>query len=63
MRVTSRRGSVLTTAWVTDQVQPGVIWMSHHYSSTPTNEVTSPFVCDLAGTGEYKVCAVKIETA
>ena len=62
MRVTSRRGSVLTTAWVTDQVQPGVIWMSHHYSSTPTNEVTSPFVCDLAGTGEYKVCAVKIET-
>jgi len=61
MRVTSRRGSVQTTAWVTDQVQPGVIWMSHHHSSTPTNELTSPFVCDLAGTGEYKVCAVKIE--
>ena len=63
MRVTSRRGSVVTTAWVTDKVQPGVIWMSHHHSETPTNELTSPFVCDIAGTGEYKVCAVKIESA
>lgn len=61
MRVTSRRGSVETTAWVTERVQPGVIWMSHHHSETPTNELTSPFVCDIAGTGEYKVCAVKIE--
>lgn len=61
MRVTSRRGSVVTTVWVTERVQPGVIWMSHHHSATPTNELTSPFVCDIAGTGEYKVCAVKLE--
>ncbi|MEN6349969.1 MAG: formate dehydrogenase subunit alpha [Syntrophomonas sp.] len=63
MRVTSRRGSVLTTAWVTDRVQPGVIWMAHHHSETPTNELTSHHVCDIAGTYEYKVCAVKIEKA
>ncbi len=63
MKVTSRRGSVVTTAWVTERVQPGVIWMSHHHSETPTNELTSPFVCDIAGTGEYKVCAVKVEKA
>ncbi len=61
MKVTSRRGSVVTTAWVTDRVQPGVIWMAHHHSETPTNEVTSHHVCDIAGTYEYKVCAVKIE--
>lgn len=61
MRVTSRRGSVATTVRVTERVQPGVIWMSHHHSATPTNELTSPFVCDIAGTGEYKVCAVKLE--
>ncbi|MEA4926681.1 MAG: formate dehydrogenase subunit alpha [Syntrophomonadaceae bacterium] len=60
-RVTSRRGSVVTNAWVTDRVQPGVIWMSHHHSETPTNELTSHHVCDIAGTYEYKVCAVNIE--
>ena len=60
-RVTSRRGSVVTNAWVTDRVQPGVIWMSHHHSDTPTNDLTSHHVCDIAGTYEYKVCAVKIE--
>ena len=61
MRVTSRRGSIVTNVWVTDKVQPGVIWMAHHHSETPTNEVTSHHVCDIAGTYEYKVCAVKIE--
>jgi len=63
MKVTSRRGSLITNVWVTDQVQPGVIWMAHHHSETPTNELTSHHVCDIAGTYEYKVCAVKIEKA
>ncbi|MCM1565248.1 MAG: formate dehydrogenase subunit alpha [Dehalobacter sp.] len=63
MKVTSRRGEVITNVKVTDRVQPGVIWMSFHYSETPTNELTSPFVCSIAGTGEYKVCAVKLEKA
>lgn len=61
MKVTSRRGQVVTNVKVTDRVQPGVIWMSFHHADTPTNELTSPYVCSIAGTGEYKVCAVKLE--
>lgn len=63
MKVTSRRGEVTTNVKVTDRVQPGVIRMSFHYSETPTNDLTSPYVCSIAGTGEYKVCAVKLAKA
>jgi formate dehydrogenase alpha subunit len=38
-----------------------VIWMSFHYANTPTNELTSHFLDPVTGTGEYKVCAVRIE--
>ena len=60
-RVISRRGQVITTVKVTDRVLPGVIWMSFHYSNTPTNELTSHFLDPVTGTGEYKACAVRIE--
>lgn len=60
-RVISRRGQVITTVKVTDRVLPGVIWMSFHYANTPTNELTSHFLDPVTGTGEYKVCAVRIE--
>jgi formate dehydrogenase alpha subunit len=61
VKVTSRRGQVTTAVRVTDRVLPGVIWMSFHYASTPTNELTSAVLDPVTGTGEYKVCAVKIE--
>ena len=61
VKVTSRRGQVTTAVKVTDRVLPGVIWMSFHYASTPTNELTSAVLDPTTGTGEYKVCAVKIE--
>jgi formate dehydrogenase alpha subunit len=38
-----------------------MIWMSFHYGETPTNAVTSDAVDSITKTGEYKVCAVKIE--
>lgn len=61
VKVTSRRGEVTTAVRVTERVLPGVIWMSFHYASTPTNELTSAVLDPITGTGEYKVCAVKIE--
>lgn len=59
--VSSRRGKVQTKAWITDRVQPGVIWMSFHYLATPTNELTSGNLDKTTKTYEYKVCGVKIE--
>lgn len=60
-KVTSRRGEVATKVRVTDRVPPGMIWMSFHYGETPTNALTSAAVDPVTKTGEYKVCAIKIE--
>ena len=59
--VTSRRGQVSSEVKVTDRVMPGMIWMSFHHTATPTNELTSHHLDPITGTGEYKVCAVRIE--
>lgn len=59
--VTSRRGQVSSEVKVSDRVMPGMIWMSFHHTATPTNELTSHHLDPITGTGEYKVCAVRIE--
>lgn len=61
VKVTSRRGEAVSSVKVTDRVMPGIIWMSFHYTETPTNALTSQHLDPITGTGEYKVCAVKIE--
>ena len=61
VKITSRRGEVVSAVRVTDRVQPGMIWMSFHHSATPTNALTSHVLDPVTGTGEYKVCAVRVE--
>jgi len=61
VRVTSRRGSVVTKVNVTDKVMSGMIWMSFHYKETPTNELTVNAFDPVSKTGEYKVAAVQLE--
>ena len=61
VKVQSRRGEVFSAVKVTDRVQPGMIWMSFHHAATPTNALTSHVLDPITGTGEYKVCAVKVE--
>ena len=61
IRVTSRRGSVVTKIEITDKVPPGVLFMTFHYKETPANELTNAAYDPIAKTAEYKVCAVKIE--
>jgi len=63
VKVASRRGELITRVRVTDRVPPGVIWMSFHYKDSPTNVLTSHAVDPITKTGEYKVCAVRIEKA
>ncbi len=61
MRVTSRRGSVITRVTITDKVKPGSIFMTFHYKESPANELTSSALDPITKTGEYKVAAVKLE--
>ncbi len=61
IRVSSRRGSVVTRVKITDKIAPGVIFMTFHYKESPTNELTHAAFDPISKTGEYKVCAVRIE--
>jgi len=38
-----------------------MVWMSFHYTASQSNAVTSHILDPTTGTGEYKVCAIKVE--
>ncbi|KPU43375.1 formate dehydrogenase H [Oxobacter pfennigii] len=61
IRVTSRRGSIVTKTIITDKVSPGVMFMTFHYKESPVNELTNSAYDPISKTAEYKVSAVKIE--
>jgi len=62
-RVTTRRGSLVVDAQVTDRLKEGVIWMPFHFVESPANVLTNDVFCPIARTAEYKVCAAKVEPA
>ncbi|PFO04798.1 formate dehydrogenase [Bacillus sp. AFS076308] len=60
VQVTSRRGELLVKVKITEQVVPGLVFMSFHWSETPTNVLTLNEYDPISGTAEYKACAVAI---
>jgi len=63
VKVSSRRGSIVVRARVTDDVSPGANYMSFHYYETPTNVLTQQALDPVAKTPEFKVTAIRIEKA
>ncbi len=63
VRVTSRRGSIVAQAWITDRVPPGMVYANFHFPESPANELTLAALDPVAKIPEYKVCAVKVESA
>jgi len=61
VKVTSRRGTVLAKAKVTQTTPPGVVSMTFHYPETRTNLLTHGVLDPVAKIPEFKVCAVKVE--
>jgi len=59
--VVSRRGRVRCRAMVSRQVRRNSIWMPFHFPETKTNYLTTDAGDAVTGTGEYKVCAARIE--
>lgn len=57
IKVSSRRGSVLTRALVTDRVQEGATYMTYQWWVGATISSLDP----ISKTPEYKYCAVKVE--
>lgn len=61
VRVSSRRGSIEATAWITDRVPPGMVYANFHFPDASVNELTIAALDPVAKIPEYKVCAVKVE--
>ncbi|SDB24655.1 formate dehydrogenase subunit alpha [Eubacterium oxidoreducens] len=61
IKVSSRRGSVETTARVGDKVSPGETWMPFHFPDGNCNWLTNAALDPICRIPEYKVCAVKLE--
>lgn len=61
IRVTSRRGSILTRVTITNKVKPGMMFMTFHYKESPVNELTNSAYDPITKTAEYKISAVRVE--
>lgn len=59
--VISRRGRVRCRAMYSKQVRKRTIWMPFHFPQARTNYLTTDAGDAVTGTGEYKVCAARIE--
>lgn len=61
VKVSSRRGQVLTTVKVNDNAQEGVVFMPFHFDDGPANVLTNVALDPIAKIPELKVAAVRIE--
>lgn len=61
VKVTSRRGSIVTTVKETDIIADNILFMPFHYSDAAVNYLTNPEVDPLAKIPELKVASVKVE--
>jgi formate dehydrogenase alpha subunit len=61
VRLTSRRGRIETRARFSDCVARGMVYLAPSFYDIELNEVLYPDFDPLAGTPEYKACAVKVE--
>ena len=61
VRVTSRRGTLVSRVQLTRRVKPGMIFMPLHFEEAAANLLTNPALDPISKTPEYKVCAVRVE--
>lgn len=59
--VVTRRGRVRARAMHSRQVRKRAIWMPFHFPDSRTNALTVDAGDEVTGTGEYKVCAARLE--
>jgi formate dehydrogenase major subunit/formate dehydrogenase alpha subunit len=61
VRVSSRRGEVEADVMISPRMRPGCVWMPFHFADQPTNRLTNDAGDVVTSTGEYKVCAVRVQ--
>ncbi len=61
VRISTRRGSIVTTAVVTTRVSPGTVFAPFHFSEARANLLTNPALDPVSKIPEFKVCAARLE--
>ena len=61
VQISSKRGSVLTRAKVTERVKRGAVYMTYQWWIGACNELTLGNLDPISKTPEYKYCACKVE--
>ena len=63
VRVSSRRGSIVLRAWVTERATLGVVFIPMHFAEAAANLLTLDTLDPVAKIPEYKACAVRVVPA
>jgi predicted molibdopterin-dependent oxidoreductase YjgC len=63
VRVSSRRGTIVLRAWVTQRTTVGVVFIPMHFAEAAANLLTIDALDPLAKIPEYKACAVNVVRA
>ena len=63
LRVSSRRGTIVLRAWVTQRTTAGVVFIPMHFAEAAANLLTIDALDPLAKIPEYKACAVRVVPA
>lgn len=61
VRISSRRGSIIARALITDRVKKGATYMTYQWWVGACNELTIDSFDPISKTPEYKYCAIKVE--
>ncbi len=63
VRISSRRGEIVSAAKVSDTIPPGTLFMPWHFEEAPANKLTIASLDPISKIPSLKVCSVKIERA
>jgi formate dehydrogenase alpha subunit len=61
IRITSRRGSIVTAARITKRVARGSVFAPFHFTEARANILTNPVLDPVSKIPEFKACAARIE--
>lgn len=61
VRISSRRGSVIARAQLSERVRKGSTFMTYHFWIGACNELTADHLDPISKTPEFKYCAVKVD--
>lgn len=60
VRLSSRHGTAVLPARITDEVEPGQVFAGFHFPGAAVNNLTSPVEDEVTGCPEYKLTAVRL---